>query len=120
MAFQGDKITMLYEVRDGACLESFGIHVASMAGFPKTVIREAKRKAATLENFEEAMERTRGSGTTTSSKKKKADGSEDSDEGEGKKTPAQATKLHRLLDMFKVGLSFDCSVHRSVRRSIGP
>lgn len=32
---QEDKITMLYEVRDGPCLESFGIHVANMAGFPR-------------------------------------------------------------------------------------
>ncbi|CAN0504757.1 unnamed protein product, partial [Laminaria digitata] len=55
-------MTMLYEVREGVCLESFGIHVATMAGFPRAVIREAKRKAAMLENFEEAMERTGGVG----------------------------------------------------------
>ncbi|CAM9867131.1 unnamed protein product, partial [Hapterophycus canaliculatus] len=31
---KNDKITMLFQVRDGPCLESFGIHVATMAGFP--------------------------------------------------------------------------------------
>lgn len=93
--FQEDKITMLYEVREGACLESFGIHVATMAGFPKAVIREAKRKAATLENFEEAMERTGGVGMNKRSK--------NGGEGEGA-GEQHATKLHRLLDMFKVGI----------------
>ncbi|KAG5182147.1 muts protein-like protein 2A [Tribonema minus] len=51
-----DKITMLYQVQPGPCLQSFGIHVAAMAGFPSSVIREAKRKAAALESFETAME----------------------------------------------------------------
>ncbi|CAM9157187.1 unnamed protein product [Ectocarpus sp. 4 AP-2014] len=88
-----DKITMLYEVREGPCLESFGIHVATMAGFPRAVIREAKRKAATLENFEEAMERTGGE-TGAQRKKTKTD-------GEVAGGGHNATKLHRLLDMFK-------------------
>eukprot|EP00903_Cladosiphon_okamuranus_P013061 g12182.t1 len=92
-----DKITMLYEVRDGPCLESFGIHVASMAGFPRAVIREAKRKAAMLENFEEAMERTGGETGAQRNKKPKT--------GEGEQGQS-ATKLHRLLDMFK-GLPID-------------
>lgn len=58
------------------------------------MIREAKRKAATLENFEEAMERTGGE-TGTQRKKTKTIG-----QGEGGQQ--NATKLHRLLDMFKV------------------
>lgn len=91
---------MLYEVREGACLESFGIHVARMAGFPRAVIREAKRKAATLENFEEAMERTGGIGNM---RKRKA--GEDGRAG-NERSERPPTKLHRLLDMFKV-----CSKH---------
>jgi DNA mismatch repair protein MSH2 len=37
-------VVMLYDIRDGPCLESFGIPVAAMAGFPGDVIAEAKRK----------------------------------------------------------------------------
>lgn len=96
---------MLYEVKPGACLESFGIHVAAMAGFPRSVVREAKRKAATLENFEEVMERTGGVGITPNINKKAKTTSGEVDGG--KKAEAEkekeTTKLHRLLDMFKVG-----------------
>lgn len=59
------------------------------------MIREAKRKAATLENFQEAMERTGGE---TGAQRKKVKTS-----GEGGGGEHNATKLHRLLDMFKVG-----------------
>jgi DNA mismatch repair protein MSH2 len=47
---ESGHVVMLYDVRDGPCLESFGIHVAAMAGFPLDVINEAKRKISDLEN----------------------------------------------------------------------
>lgn len=45
----GGLITMLYSVRDGPCPASFGIHVAEMAAFPKSVVATAREKAAQLE-----------------------------------------------------------------------
>ena len=45
-----NEITMLYGVADGPCTTSFGCNVAKMAGFPQTVITEAKRKITVLEN----------------------------------------------------------------------
>ena len=96
-------MTMLYEVREGVCLESFGIHVATMAGFPRAVIREAKRKAAMLENFEEAMERTGGAGAEEK-RRKTGDGGDK--EGGGGARQQHVSKLHRLLEMFKVCTRF--------------
>jgi len=50
-----DSITMLYQLRDGSCDRSYGIHVSELANFPPEVVAMARAKAAELEqNGDEA------------------------------------------------------------------
>lgn len=74
-AVAGDKqITMVYQVRDGACMESFGVHVAAMAGFPESVLACARRKSDELENFPSAKHSDDDSAKTTSKRAAEDDG----------------------------------------------
>ena len=43
-------MTMMYSIRDGPCSMSYGIHVATAAGFPDSVIKDAVMKSEELED----------------------------------------------------------------------
>lgn len=46
-----NKLTFLYEIQAGATDQSYGVHVAKLAGFPTDVVETARRKAVELESF---------------------------------------------------------------------
>jgi len=45
----GGKVVFLYNIEEGSTDESYGIHVASMAGVPHKVVRRARKVLSDLE-----------------------------------------------------------------------
>jgi len=45
----GDDIVFLYKVKEGNCDESFGVHVAKLAGMPSSVVKRAHEILANLQ-----------------------------------------------------------------------
>jgi DNA mismatch repair protein MutS len=56
-----DTIAFMHKVLDGAASKSFGLQVASLAGVPKSVIKQAKHKLHMLENHQSISEIPAGS-----------------------------------------------------------
>ncbi len=46
----GERIIFLHAVKDGAASQSYGLHVAALAGVPKKVIMQAQKRLAELES----------------------------------------------------------------------
>jgi DNA mismatch repair protein MSH2 len=72
------RLTMLYELRTGACAQSFGIHCAEFARFPPAVLAAARAKAAQLEAYAAAQPAVEdGGGGDPEAKRRRVDAGAD-------------------------------------------
>jgi DNA mismatch repair protein MutS len=62
----GEDLVFMHAVKDGPASRSFGLHVAALAGVPKSVIANARQVLAALERQHVEVERTTALATATS------------------------------------------------------
>ncbi|MHA1201187.1 MAG: DNA mismatch repair protein MutS [Candidatus Heimdallarchaeaceae archaeon] len=67
------EIHFLYKIKEGGISESFGIHVASLAGLPKKVIKDAEAMLSILHRQEKKENEKLGNKKATKSKTKEED-----------------------------------------------
>jgi len=111
------KLTMLYQVRKGACDQSFGIHVAELAKFPEHVVEMARQKAEQLEMFGNASSSNEDAVGEPASKKRKTDeaAGEQGDHEEGSRLILQFLKDFSALPFDSLAPSEACLRVRQMR-----
>lgn len=93
---QEGHVVFLYQLREGCADRSYGIHVAELAGIPRSVIRRANELLAELEH-----------GTTNGTKKQSIAGeskhqSSDADDADDADTSSTASNHDSQLSLFDV------------------
>jgi DNA mismatch repair protein MutS len=63
----GDELVFMHAVKEGPANRSFGLHVAALAGLPKSVIEQARQYLEVLEGQHRAVERAMATATPAAS-----------------------------------------------------